>query len=115
VGVCAEVRAKWCFGTAPSGESGAVLGATGTGTRYPVLGLAREQSFYIETDAAATCSYQIITSRTLTGGQVVLSSGTLGTSACDIVQLTGPLAYAYPRVKTLNSTANAVVVELYGN
>jgi len=33
----------------------------------------------------------------------------------DIVQLTGPLSYVFPRIKTLNSTANTVTVELWGN
>lgn len=110
-----EVRAKWIFGTAPSGEGGAVLGSTGTGTRIAFHGNSREMLVYLETDAAATCSYQIIASRTLTGATMVLSSGTLNTSALDILHLTGPWYQVFPRCKTLNSTANAFVVELVGN
>lgn len=109
-----EGRFVWTFGQNATG-SGANLNSTGTGQRFALTGLARENSFYIETDAAATCSYQIITARTLTGAQVVLSSGTLSTSGLDLVQITGPLQYVYPRIKTLNSTANLVTVEYLGN
>jgi len=112
MGVSLEASRSWTFG--PSGGVNA-LGSTGVGVRFNLNGMAREQSFYVETDAAATCSYQILTARTLTGASVVLSSGTLGTSAMDIVQLTGPLSYVFPRIKTLNSTANTVTVELWGN
>lgn len=110
----AEVRYKWSFGL-QAGASGAILGSTGAGTRQPIDGNAREHSFFIETDAAATCSYQILVARTLTGPTVSFSSGTLGTSAIDVVQITGPLLFAFPRIKTLNSTANVVTVELVGN
>lgn len=111
----AEIRAKWIFGTAPSGEGGAVLGSTGTGTRVNINGFAEEQMFYIETDAACTCSYQLLVWRNQTGGaSQVLSSGTLSTSQLDVIHITGPLAFVAPRIKTINSTANGVVVELYG-
>ena len=110
-----EVRAKWIFGTAPSGESGNVTGSTGTGQRVLFHGNAREFLIHFETDAACTCSYQLLASRTLTGAQTVLSSGTLNTSALDVVHLTGPWLQLYPRCKTINSTANSFVVELVGN
>ena len=110
-----EVRAKWIFGTAPSGESGSVTGSTGTGTRITFHGNAREIIVHLETDAACTCSYQVLASRTLTGPTIVLSSGTLNTSALDIVHLTGPWLQVFPRCKTINSTGNAFIVELVGN
>lgn len=115
-GVQAESRAKWCFGKTTGAEGGDVTGSTGTGVRFPVLGLARQMTFYVETDAVATCSFQILTARTLTGATAIVSSGTLSTSGLIVYQSTTcPLAYVMPRVKTLNSTANAVIVELYGN
>ena len=110
-----EVKAKWVFGAAPSGEGGDVSNSTGTGTRIAFHGNAREWILYMETNAAATCSYQILGSRTLTGPTLVLSSGTLGTSALDVLHLTGPHLQVFPRCKTLNSTANAFIVELVGN
>ena len=113
--VAPEARAKWIFGTAPSGENGNVLGSTGTGTRMPFHGMTREINLFLETDAACTCSYQVIASRTLTGAQIVLSSGTMSTSQLDVLRLTGPWFQIYPRCKTINSTANAFVVELLGN
>ena len=110
----AEARNVWSFGL-QAGASGSILGATGAGVRYFVNGLAREHSVYVETDGGATCSYQVLTARTLTGASVVLSSGTLSTGAVDIVQITGPLAYIFPRIKTLTSTSVVVTVELLGN
>lgn len=117
MGVNPEARAKWSFGNQASAEGGAVLGSTGTGTQFFVGGLAREHSWYIETAAATTCSYQIVTARTAAGASVVLSSGTLAASAVDLVQITGPLAFTAPRIKTITSTAANVnvTVELYGN
>ena len=117
MGVLAEARFKWCFGATVNAEGGAVLGSTGAGTAQFVGGLARENSFYIETDANAnsTCSYQIRTARTSSGPWVVLSSGTLSTLSVDLVQVSGSLAWISPRIKTLNSTAGLVTVEYLGN
>ena len=109
-----EAHAVWTFGLQSAG-SGAILGSTGAGEAFHVNGLAREHSFYIETPAACTCSYQIRTARQSTGAFVVLSSGTLAASAVDLVQVTGPLAYVSPRIKTITSTAVMVTVELWGN
>lgn len=117
MGNVAEGRFKWCFGASASAEGGAILGSTGEGTAYSVLGLARENTFYVETsgNANSTCSYQIRTSRTSTGPWVVLSSGTLSTGAVDVIQVSGPFAYFSPRIKTLASTAGLVTVEYFGN
>jgi hypothetical protein len=115
--VQAESRFKWCFGASASAEGGAVLGSTGDGVGYAVNGLARENTFYIETNgnANSTGSYQIRTGRTSTGPWAVLSSGTLSTGAVAVYQVTGPLAYISPRCKTLGSTAGLMTVEYWGN
>lgn len=113
----AEVRFKWCFGNSVTAEGGAVLGSTGAGTAQDCQALGREYSFYVETDgnANSTGSYQIRTARTSSGPWAVLSSGTLSTGAADLVQITGPLLWVSPRVKTLGSTAGLLTVELVGN
>lgn len=113
-----EIAAKWTFG--PTGNANAVggtghLGSTGSGTAILMAGLGWNLTAYIETDAGATCSYQILTARTATGPTQVLSSGTLSTTALNVFQWNGPVAYVFPRVKTLNSTANLVTVEVFGN
>ena len=113
--ILSEVRAKWAFGSQSGAEGGAVLGSTGTGTRQALHGLTRETLLYVETDAGATCSYQILTARTLTGPTAILSSGTLNTNALDVVHITGPFPYVFPRIKTLTSTSVNVTVELLGN
>ena len=112
-----ETAAKWSFGASTGAEGGAILGSTGAGTAFNIAGFAREHSFYVETDgnANSTASYQIRTGRTSSGPWVVLSSGTLSTGAVDLVQITGPLLFASPRVKTLGSTAGLVTIELVGN
>jgi len=124
-GTVREIFKQWAFGNpanlpnAPKINVGAafndVVNSTGAGSGLQCHGLAREHSFYIETDAGATCSYQIRTARSTGSPYVVLSSGTLGTSATDLVQITGPLMAISPRIKTLNSTANGVIVTLVGN
>ena len=115
MGVVREGHNVWTFGL-QSGGSGEILGSSGAPTfGYALMGNAREQSIYVQTDGGATCSYQIRSGRTSTGPWVVLSSGTLSTGAVDLVQLTGPLAYVSPRIKTITSTAVQVFVELFGN
>ena len=118
--VQAEVRNKWVFGNpvtaAAAGEGGASLGSTGTGQRLYMNGLARQATWYIETDVGATCSYQILTARTLTGPTAIVSSGTMTSNALVVYQSTiCPLAWVMPRIKTLTSTSVNVFVELYGN
>lgn len=117
MGVVVESRYKWCFGATANAEGGAVLGSTGAGTAQFVGGTARENSFYVETDgnANSTGSYQIRTARTSSGPWAVLSSGTLSTGAVDLVQITGPLQWISPRVKTLASTAGLITIEYLGN
>ena len=114
-------RFKWVFGTQEAFGSGAaggplgaqnIVGSTGAGAAFNTHGWGEQFSFFVETDAAATCSYQIRTARTSSGPWAVLSSGTLSTSATNIIQLPGPLAWVSPRLKTLNSTANQVVVRM---
>src|SRR5262245_31780318 len=97
--VQAEGRFKWCFGAQASAEGGAVLGSTGEGTAFACLGLARENTFYVESanNANSTGSYQIRTARTSSGPWVVLSSGTLSSNQVDVVQISGPFAYLSPR------------------
>lgn len=109
-------RAKWVWGTdeanSAAGSANNRLGSTGAGATFNTHGWGMQFAFFVETDAAATCSYQIRAARTSSGPWNVLSSGTLGTSAIDIVQLPGPLGWLSPRLKTLNSTANFVVMRM---
>lgn len=113
-------RFKWVFGTDESvsvatGASNNRLGSTGAGVAFNTHGWGVNYSFFVETDAAATCSYQIRAARTSSGPWNVLSSGTLSTSAVDLVQKTGPLGWLSPRIKTLNSTSNTVIVRMTAN
>jgi len=106
-------RFKWSFGTNKDGTSATGhLGSTGGGVAFDTLGWGEAFTFYVETDAAATCSYQIRSARTSSGPWASLSSGTLSTSAVDVVQIPGPFAWLSPRIKTLNSTANQVIVRM---
>lgn len=116
-GVLSEIRFKWGFGDTTATEGGATLGSTGSGNALNTMGLGREHTFYIETSANCTASYQIRTARTQTGPSVSISSGTLASAAVDIVQIVGPFSYCFPRIKTMTSTAsgNTVHVELMGN
>lgn len=107
----------WIFGTAAALDQGRgspnnVLGSTGAGVAFNTRRLGSEFSFFVDTDGAATCSYQIRTGPTSSGPWAVVSSGTLSTSACDLVQIPGPLRYLSPRLKTINSTANQVAVRM---
>lgn len=110
-----EVRAKWSFGQQSSAEGGNITGSTGTGNRQNLNGLTRESVMFIETDAGATCSYQILAARTSAGASIVLSSGTMSTGALDVVHVTGPFPYLFPRLKTITSTSVNVTFELFGN
>lgn len=111
-------RFRWVFGTAeaanPGGRGSAnnVLGSTGAGVAFNTHGWGESFTFQCETDGSATCSYQIRTARTSSGPWAVLSSGTLSTGALDVVQLPGPLGWLSPRVKTINSTGNQVVIDM---
>lgn len=112
-------RFRWVFGTAEAsiasgarGTGNNVLGSTGQGVAFNTHGWGESFTFYCEADAAATCAYQIRTARTSSGPWAVLSSGTLSTSGCDVVQLPGPFGFISPRCKTLNSTANQFVVDM---
>lgn len=114
-GVMREGHNVWTFGL-QSGGSGEIVGSTGAATlAYALLGAGRAQTVYVQTDGACTCSYQIRSGRTSTGPYAVLSSGTLSTGAVDVIQITGPLAYVSPRIKTMTSTSVQVFVELYAN
>ena len=103
-----EFAQTWTFGL--TGGAGINLGSTGAGTAVNTFNLGEAFTFFVESDAAATGSYQIRTARTTSGPWAVLSSGTLSTGACDAVQLPGPLGALSPRIKTLNSTANTITV-----
>lgn len=109
-------RFKWIFGTSKDvtseGTASNILGSTGAGVAFNTQGWGENFTFFVEADAAATCAYQIRTARVSGGPWSVMSSGTLGTSATDVVQLPGPLGWLSPRIKTLNSTANQVVVRM---
>src|SRR5262245_14335297 len=115
-----SARCTWMFGTypdinAPDGtkkKHNNVLGSTGAGATFNTHGWGLQYSFYAEADAAATGSYQIRTARTSSGPWAVVSSGTLSTSQADIIQLPGPFAWLSPRVKTLNSTANTIIIRM---
>lgn len=110
-------RFKWVFGAteirADAGAPQNLLGSTGAlSSAFNTHGWGEQFTFAIDTDANATCSYQIRTGRTSSGPWSVLSSGTLNTSATDIVQVPGPLMWLSPRIKTLNSTANTVTIRM---
>lgn len=114
--VQAEARNKWCFGAQATMEGGALLGSSGTGTRYFMNGVARQVTWYVETDAGATCSFQFLTARTLTGPTAIVSSGTMTSNALFVYQSTvAPMAFVLPRIKTITSTSVNVTVEVYGN
>ena len=116
-------RCKWIFGTQEAftvpgpgqsvpGKASNVLGSTGAGAAFNTQRYGLNATFLVETDAAATCSYQIRTARTSSGPWAVLSSNTVGTGTLAVVQLPAPLGWVSPRIKTLNSTTAQVVVEL---
>lgn len=116
-----ESRFKWIFGTNEASSGGGalqgnnVLGATGAGVAFNMHALGERLTFYVETDAAATCAYQLRTGRTSSGPWAVISSGTLSTGAVDYVTTPGPLNWLSPRLKTLNSTANTVIIRMVAN
>lgn len=110
---------KWVFGTDtdkttqnPPNPATHVLGSTGAGVAFNTHGWGENFRFFVETDGAATCAYQIRVARTSSGPWASMSSGTLSTGALDVVQLPGPLGWLSPRLKTLNSSANQVVVSM---
>lgn len=106
-------RFRWVFGAPLAGASETNrLGSTGAGVAYDVGGRGEAFTFYIDgTDSAY--SYQIRSARTSSGPWAVLSSGTVASSAsADVVQLPGPLDWLSPRIKTMGSTANQIVVRM---
>lgn len=123
--VVKEASFTWSFGAITnSSASGALVGSTGGGSAatqfpFPVDAAARENTFYVYLAAGSgTSSYQILTGPAAAGPYTVLSSGTLSTvtgTEVDIVQLTGPLKYVQPRIKTITSTASLIKVDFLGN
>ena len=115
-----ESRFLWVFGTAQaagpvnSGPGGAnnVLASTGAGVAFNTHNRGERFTFYVEADAAATGAYQLRSARTSSGPWNIISSGTLSTSGVDVVNVTGPLGWLSPRLKTFNSTANQIVVRM---
>lgn len=109
-----ESAFTWVFGTAVAdglrGTPNNVLGSTGAGVAFNTHGMGSEFSFYVETDAASTCSYQIRTGRSSGGPWAVVSSGTLSTGAVDLIQMPGPFKWLSPRVKTLSTSGTPQVV-----
>ncbi|HEY5989004.1 MAG TPA: hypothetical protein VIV12_21875 [Streptosporangiaceae bacterium] len=89
-----------------------VLGSTGEGVAFNTGGNGSEFTFYVETDAGCTCSYQIRTARESAGPWAVISSGTLTSNATDLVQIPGPLRWLSPRIKTMTSTSVQAVVRM---
>jgi hypothetical protein len=103
-----EVAVTWTFGK--TGGAGLNTASTGAGTSYNTFNLGETFTFFVQSDAAATCSYQIRSGLQQAGPFAVLSSGTLSTSGLDLVQLPGPLGWLSPRIKSLNSTANTITI-----
>jgi hypothetical protein len=103
-----EFAQTWTFGAA--GGPGSNLGSTGAGAAVNTFDLGERFTFLAESDASATGAYQIRTARTAAGPWAVLSSGTLDASVVQVVQAYGPLGFLSPRIKTLNSTANRIIV-----
>lgn len=103
-----EVAVTWGFGTTTVSNT---LGSTGAiANPYNTFGMGDAFTFQVETDAGATCSYQIRVGRTSSGPWTVMSSGTLTSNAVDVVQFPGPHNFLSPRIKTLTSTSVGVVV-----
>ena len=107
-GTTREFAQTWTFGAA--GGPGSNLGSTGAGAAVNTFDLGERFTFIVETSASATCSYQIRTARTSAGPWAILSSGTMDTSSAVTVQAYGPLGFLSPRCKTLNSTANRLII-----
>lgn len=105
-----ESAQTWTFGSSTGG--GLNTPSTGAGTAFNTHNLGEQFTFFVYTDASATCSYQIRSAPTAAGPWVVLSSGVLAAAEANVVQSPGPLGWLSPRIETINSTANTVTVRM---
>lgn len=113
-------RAAWVFGTDPDKAAGIntkgkfnnVLGSTGAGSAFNCHGYGSLYAFAVETTDSGW-AYQIRVGRTSSGPWRVLSSNSgTSTGVVDYVQMNGPMLWVSPRVDTLASTANYVVIRM---
>ena len=115
-------RCTWVFGTDPDknapinthGKHNNVIGSTGSGTPFNCHSLGQSYTFAVETNDSGW-AYQIRVGRTSSGPWTVMSSGS-GTSTAnvDTVQIPGPFFWMSPRVDTMASTLNYVIVRMTG-
>jgi hypothetical protein len=115
-------RATWVFGAdpdaaAPDGthkKHNNVVNSTGVGATLNCHGWGLNYSYAIESNDSGW-SYQIRLGRTSSGPWSVISSNSgTSTALLDYVQNPGPQLWVSPRVKTLASTANYVIVRMTG-
>lgn len=107
---------KWVWGHDPdAGTSNAannLVNSTGAGAVFNCHRWGENVTFYIETNDSGY-AYQIRTARNSSGPWSVLSSNSgTTTGVTDVVQLPGPFRFVSPRVDTLASTANYVIIEM---
>ena len=89
--------------------------STGVSTAVQLSGITGNLSVYVVTDASCTCSVQILSQPTSTGApRVVESSGTFAAGTAQRWTVEGPVGYLVPRLKTINDTANSLVITVYG-
>lgn len=117
-------RCTWVFGTDPDknaagvpnthGKHNNVLGSTGAGTPFNCHALGQSYTFEIETNDS-NWAYQIRVGRTSSGPWTAMSSGS-GTSTANVNtdQMAGPLRWVSPRVDTMASTLNYVIITMDG-
>ena len=115
-------KCTWVFGTDPDanappgthGKHNNVIGSTGAGATFNCHRLGEQYTFLVETNDSGW-AYQIRTARTSSGPWAVLSSNSgTSTSAVDNISYPGPFAWLSPRVDTLASTANYVIISMFG-
>ena len=88
-----------------------VFTSTGSGTRIDGV-TVKEWTFYTETGANSTCTYEILSARDTSStsiGVVLGSSQTLGSTETRIMQFTGPFAAVWPRIVGLQNGGTVIV------
>lgn len=109
-------RMRWTWGRDPYAgtkqASNNLVNSTGAGNPYNCQGLGLQYTFLVETNDSAY-DYQIRSGRNSSGPWSVLSSGSgTATGIVDTIQLPGPFTWVSPRVSSLASTANYVLIEM---
>jgi hypothetical protein len=117
-------KCTWVFGTDPDkasvpsegnrthGGHNNVVGSTGAGATFNTHRLGELFSFAVETNDSGW-AYQLRTARTSSGPWAVLSSNSgTSTTGTDVFQCLGPLGWLSPRMKSMASTANYLIVQM---